>query len=166
MMVSDQIIINKGRIFNLADTRIGFAQSVYSVSEPDAEEPNQDIILIREGGRLSEQNFGLIVNVGEPNFGIRSATVETLDQAGDYSAGGGSVFVVSFRATELSIRFPLTLFPDNFPEGLEAFRATLSPLEGFPHFGPPISGGAFVNTEVRIIDNDCKYMLINLVNIG
>jgi hypothetical protein len=133
---------------------------VYSVSEPDTEEPNQDVILIREGGRLSEQTFIFGIDLGDPISGIRSATVETFNQAGDYSVGGSSFLVVSFSATASSVSLPLELIPDILPEGLEAFRATISPFEGFPHFGPPIIGGAFTNTEVRIIDNDCKYVLI------
>jgi hypothetical protein len=131
---------------------------VYTFTEPDVETPNSDVLLIREGGRRSEQTFLVAIDVGEPDSGIRSATLETFDVAGDYNtaAGGGSFIQVFFGPDQENVSLPLTLFPDTLPEGLEAFRATSIPSEGFPNFGPPISGGAFATTEVRIMDNDCK----------
>jgi hypothetical protein len=125
---------------------------VYIFSEPDVEVGTQDVRLIREGGRLSEQTFLVGVNVGEPDSGRRSAT---FDEPGDYTVGGGFI-LVQFLPSQTSVSLPLTLFPDNFPEGLEAFRATSSPVEGFPNFGPPTSRGAFATTEVQIVDNDRK----------
>jgi hypothetical protein len=118
---------------------------------------NGDVILIREGGRRSEQSFSIAVNVGVPDSGIRSATRKTSTQAGDYSVAGGTSFVqLFFGPNQENVSLLLTFFPDTLPEGLEAFRATSSRLEGFPTFGPPNSGGAFASTEVRIIDNDSK----------
>jgi hypothetical protein len=130
---------------------------VYTFTEPNAEIPNNDVVLIREGGRRSEQSFLVAIDVGEPDSGIRSATLETFDQAGDYSTVGGTSFIqVFFGPNQENVSLPLTFFPDTLPEGLEAFRATSTPSGGFPNFGPPTSGGAFATTEVRIMDNDCK----------
>jgi hypothetical protein len=143
--------------FFFVDIQIGYAQAVYTFTEPDVETPNNDVVLIREGGRRSEQTFLIAIDVGEPDSGIRSATLETLDQAGDYSTVGGSSFIqVLFGPNQENVSLNLTFLPDLLPEGLEAFRATSTPSEGFPNFGPPTSGGAFATTEVRIVDNDCK----------
>jgi hypothetical protein len=129
---------------------------LYILPEPDEERRNNDVVLIREGGCRSEQTFLVAVDVGEPDSGIRSATLEMLDQRGDYSVGGNSFIQVFFNPNQENVSLPLTLFPDNLPEGLEAFRATSAPFEGFPNFCPPTPGGAFATTEVRIVDNDCK----------
>jgi hypothetical protein len=43
--------------FFLADIRIGYSQPVYSFNEPrDGDVDNEDVILIREGGRIIYQN--------------------------------------------------------------------------------------------------------------
>jgi hypothetical protein len=127
---------------------------MYTFTEPDVETPNNDVVLIREGGRLTEQTFAVTVDVGEPDSGVRSATPETFGQAGDFSIRGGSQLI--FRPNQENVSLPLTLFPDTLPEGLEAFRATSTPSQGFPNFWPPNSGGAFATTEVLISDNDSK----------
>jgi hypothetical protein len=139
------------------DIQIGYAQAVYTFTEPDVEIANNDIVLIREGGRRSEQTFIIAIDVGEPDSGIRSATLDSLEQYqyGDYGTGGGFTQVF-FSPGRENVSFPLTFFPDSLPEGLEAFRATSTPQEGFPNFRPPNSGGAFASTEVRIMDNDSK----------
>jgi hypothetical protein len=119
---------------------------------------NRDVVLIRESGRQSEQAFLVAIDVGEPDSGIRSATLETFAQAGDYSTvTGGSFVQVFFGPNQENVSLPLTLFPDTLPEGLEGFRATSTPSQGFPNFMPPNSRGAFATTEVRILDNDSKF---------
>jgi hypothetical protein len=133
--------------------------------EPDVETRNSDVMLIREGGRLSEQTFLVAVGIGEPDSGLRSATIETLDQRGDYSvtgSTGANFFQVFFGPIQTNVSLPLTFFPDDLAEGTEAFRATSAPFEGFPNFGPPNSGGAFATTEVRFIDNDSKQLSLPL----
>jgi hypothetical protein len=92
----------------------------------------------------------------EPDSGLRSATPGTFDQSGDYEVGSVFGIQVFFPAAASSIPVPFTLLHDTLPEGLEAFKATSSPVENFPHFGRPTSGSAFVNTEVQIRDNDGK----------
>jgi hypothetical protein len=129
---------------------------VYTFTEPDKEGPNNDVLLIREGGRQSEQTFLVAVDVGEPDSGIRSATRDRFGQDGDYSVGENNFIQVFFVPNQINVSLPLTFFPDNVTEGLEAFRATSAPFEGFPNFGPPITRGAFATTEIRIIDNDSK----------
>jgi hypothetical protein len=131
---------------------------LYTFTEPNRDEPITDVILIREGGRLSEQVFVIGVNVGEPDSGIRSATLDIFNRTGDYGTStlDSSFIQVFFDPSRENVSLPLTLFSDNFPEGLEAFRATSSPVAGFPNFGPPTAGGAFATTEVRIVDNDRK----------
>jgi hypothetical protein len=130
---------------------------VYSFNEPEVVETSQEVTLIREGGRPSEQSFLVTVNVGGPDSGLRSATRATPEQSGDYGVGGESTFIfVLFPSSALSVPLPLQFFPDDSPEGLEAFRATANPTEGFPNFRPPALGLAFATTEVQITDNDGK----------
>jgi hypothetical protein len=158
MMVRDEVVITSALI-PFVDIQIGYAQTMYTFTEPDVETENRDVVLIREGGRRTEQTFAVAVAVGEPDSGIRSATlgggtfVRTID---DYSIGGGSLIRVIFSPNQENVSLPLTLFPDTLPEGPEAFRATSRPFEGFPNFEFPTSRGAFATTEVLISDNDSK----------
>ena len=140
------------------DIQIGFSQPLYTFSEPSTTVENiSDVMLIREGGRQSEQTFFVSVDVAEPGSGVRPATPRTIDASGDYSVETTSGFsIVEFPPHLSSVSLPLTLLSDTIPEGLEAFKVTANPSEGFANFGNPQSGNAFAATEVQIVDNDCE----------
>ena len=53
-------------LFLLLGIQIGFALAQYSFDEPDFETIVNDIVLVREGGRLSEQTFQVLISVDDP----------------------------------------------------------------------------------------------------
>ena len=143
--------------FLLIGIQIGFARPVYSFNEPSFETLITDIVLVREGGRRSEQTFQVTISVGG-TININPATLafEDADRA-DYRLTSSFHFIMlRFPPTLQNISFFYFLFHDELPEGTEAFRATSTPSQNFPNFGPPSMGGAFANTDVLIIDDDRK----------
>ena len=146
--------------FPLIAIQIGFAQPVYSLNEPDFETINRDIILVREGGRRSEQTFQVTISVSD-TINIPAATLQFQfedDNSADYRIETGRDFVqLRFLPFQQNITLTVFLLSDGLPEGTEAFRATSTPSQNFPNFGPPSMGGAFASTNVLIIDDDCKF---------
>ena len=129
---------------------------MYSYNEPDIVALIRDITLVREGGRLSEQTFGVSISVSDA-IDKPPATLQYFDsERADYGLSYGYFTSLLFPPSHENIKFFVTLFHDDQPEETEAFQATSAPLQGFPSFGPPSMGGAFVSTEVHIIDDDCK----------
>ena len=140
------------------DTRIGFTEQAYTFNEPDTETQIREVMLIREGGTLSEQTFGVDISVINPT-GRRPATLESDDlNNSDYRINSTDNFLhLQFPAEVKNITFEFSLKSDEFPEGVEAFQATATPLEGFPTFLPPLGESAFESTEISISDdNDSK----------
>lgn len=83
----------------------------------------------------------------------------------DYRLGttlGASTSQLLFPADTQTITFTFFLNSDTISEGVEGFRASSTPVEGLgiPAFQSPTSnfgsGTVFQNTEIHIIDNDCK----------
>ena len=130
---------------------------MYSYNEPDIVALIRDITLVREGGRLSEQTCGVSISVSDA-IDKPPATLQYFDSEirADYELPSGYFTSLLFQPSQENIKFFVTLFHDDQPEETEAFQATSTPLQDFPSFGPPSMGGAFVSTEVHIIDNDCK----------
>ena len=146
----------------LLGIQIGFARPAYSFDEPVFESVVFDIVLVREGGRLSEQTFQVIVHVSDS--GIMNTSLATLDSffgedRADYKLTSPTDFIIwTFPPNRQNITIPLILFDDYMPEGTEAFRATSTSTQYFfPNFGPPSAGGAFESTDVFIIDDDCNW---------
>ena len=153
--------------FFLLGIQIGFALSQYSFSEPPFETVINDIVLVREGGRLSEQTFQVSVAVGG-TINISPATLEFEDEErADYrlAAAPADFIALNFPPDQQNITLAVILFSDSLPEGTEAFRATSTPSQDFPNFGPPSMGGAFASTDVLIIDDDCKLACILMCSI-
>ena len=145
-------------LFLLLGIQIGFALSNYSFDEPDFETVISDIVLVREGGRRSEQTFLVTVSVGgtinRPTATLQSPEDENI---ADYSLTTPTNFVMlNFPPDRQNITLIFFLFRDDLPEGTEAFRATSTPSPNFPNFGPPSMGGAFASTDVLIFDDDRK----------
>ena len=80
-------------LFLLLGIQIGFALPEYSFDEPDIETLFSDIVLVREGGRLSEQTFQVTVSVGG-TINIAPATLEADDEdRADYRLTNSADFV-------------------------------------------------------------------------
>ena len=87
--------------------------------------PDGPIYLAKEDNVESEQTFRIIVQVADsvpPNMqNINPATIGV-----DYSVGIGTTTVVELLPSMQKVNFKFTLRADNFPEGIEAFRASSS----------------------------------------
>ena len=149
-------------LFLLLGIQIGFALPEYSFTEPDFETIVNDIVLVREGGRRSEQTFQVSISVGG-TININPATLEFEDEdTADYRLTAPQDFIMlNFPPDQQNITL-FFLFPDELPEGTEAFRATSTPSQNFPNYGPPSMGGAFAFTDILICDNDGKLACILL----
>ena len=123
---------------------------MYTFPEPDTTTLITEVTLVREGGRLSEQTFGVaLVFEGFFSEDVNAATLEL-----DYSIKNSTDNSISatFPAEAQNITVNFRLFGDSLPEGLEAFRVTpFQIISGFPNFHP----GSV--TEIEILDNDCKF---------
>ena len=153
-------------LFFLLGIQIGFARSVYFFSEPPLETMINDIVLVREGGRLSEQTFQVTVSVGG-TIDISPATLEFEDEErADYrlAAAPADFISLNFPPDQQNITLAVILFNDSLLEGTEAFRA-ISTSQIFSNFGPPSMVGAIASTEVLIIDDDCKLACILMCSI-
>ena len=135
-----------------ADVRIGFAQRVYSVAEPTTgQQLVRSVQLVREGGRLSEQTFAVNVTVGAPASNLNAAS--NSGPGSDYSIGSPSASVtLEFPPAAESVVFAFSVNSDEMAEGVEAFQATTSGVQGFAPFRPPQTNAAFQSTEIRITE--------------
>ena len=116
---------------------------------------------MKEDNRVSEQTFGVGINVGNPQS-LPAATLETFDSSHNFdyslSSPGQSFVILTFHPNQQNVTLPFFLFADTLPEGTEAFRASSTSALEFPTFQPPVAT-AFASTEIQIIDNDCKIIL-------
>ena len=144
-------------LFSLVAIHIGFALPEYTFDEPEFETLFRDIVLVREGGRLSERTFQVSISVGG-TINRRPATLDFEDEErADYRLTSPRDFIsLIFPPGQQNITFAVIIFRDNLHEGTEAFRAISTPSPNFPNFGPPSMGGAFASTDVLILDDDCK----------
>ena len=90
---------------------------------------NGPIFLVKENGVISEQTFLLSIQVTDSAPSGTSIQPATLDV--DYRIGvaGQTSATITFLAFQQKIDFQFTLFPDVFPEGNEAFQASVSPQD-------------------------------------
>ena len=102
-----------------------------------------NVTLVKEDGRVSEQTFGVGITVSNPQM-LSAATLETVNNSissmFDYSLGipGQTFIVLQFLPIQQNITFEFYLNSDELPEGTEAFQASSTPVEGFPTFQAPI----------------------------
>ena len=148
--------------------RIGFAQEIYNFLEPEFTRNFRNVTLIKEDDRQSEQTFAVVVTVSNPASALRAATPEVTGQnptiSTDYRLTNSRTSTTFFFSPfSQSIAVPFFLNADDLPEGTEAFQASSTLLENSPNFQPPITNTAFQNTEIQILDDDCKLNLTALV---
>ena len=149
--------------------RIGFQQSSYEFVEPDETKASfTGVTLIKEGGRVSEQTFGIQVTFSEPKPGTNVATLQDADQVTLFdfvvSSPGNDTILLYFHPNQSEITFTFCVVPDDLVEGSEGIRATISSHGApYPDFQIPQSKSSLVSvfrdTEIKILDNaDCKLL--------
>ena len=121
-----------------------------------------DVIILKENNVVTEQQYSVVITPSTPaDPRLNPATLEP-DGGGihDYSLGtaGQTFSVQDFEPNQQSITFPFRLNGDTFPEGLETFQVTITPSEGFPNYGNPVT--LFTTTLINIIDDDSKFKAI------
>ena len=146
------------------DIEISFTQAVHEFMEPDFGTTSHRLAIIRN--RDTEQTIFVGVLLSEPTGPIPPAQLfsqETADSA-DYSIGSsGNTFITIFYLTSSeSVNFGFMILADSRPEGVEAFVATILPIDEFPQntggLPPPTNGynpytpGMIASAEVRIRD--------------
>lgn len=144
----------------IADIRIGFAQEVYEYFEPSSEVLFNNVTLVKEDSRVSEQTFRIGIEVSDP-ASVRPATLETQhSHSYDYHVGAyGQTFILrDFLPLQQTVLVAFTLNADDIPEGTEGFQLTseVNRHNGNPAFLPPLptSTTAFRSTTIQIIDDD------------
>ena len=127
---------------------IGFEQEQYTYIEPPSLRLF-DISIIKENGRRSEQTFEVTVDVSS------NMTNPYLPASPDEDYAHYLTRVI-FPPDQESIAWSFGLVPNEDPEDIEAFIATISP--NFTHFPPFATGGGRVFDEAVIIiqDNQSK----------
>ncbi len=152
--------------------RIGFELEQYDYFEPEFVRTEfENVTLIKEDNCVSEQTFGIQISIGDPGQGINPAILQQLGQVDgfDYviTTPGLNVLTLSFQPDQSSITVIFSLFPDELAESTEGFRARIgSSTAPFPTFQLPSPTTrprpmppAFLDTLIRIVDNDCKFTL-------
>ena len=93
-------------------------------------------------------------------------TQDSIDAGINYDFRTAKVdsFVFEFPPEEQSLAFRFFINSDELPEGTEGFRLGSAPERGvpepglsYPTYQPPSGRNVRVNTEIFIIDNDCKF---------
>ena len=115
-----------------------------------------NLTVIKEANQLTEQFYSVGVFVSTPTIGLNPATLETLEEFGDYSLGylGVSFQQLPFRSDMQEFPFFFYLFGDDIAEGTEDFWAIIAKVEGTPRFQDPTT--ASLTTTIKILDDDCK----------
>ncbi len=150
--------------------RIGFQLEQYDYFEPEIVQTQfENVTLIKEDNRVSEQTFGIQITFDDPGQGINPATLQQLGKVDgfDYVINnpGVNVMTLAFRPDQSAITIRLSLFPDELAEGSEGFRAGIgsaaAPFTTFqlpsPTTRPRPMPPAFPDTLIRILDTDCKF---------
>ena len=145
--------------------QIGFQRATYNFPEPQFEtEIFGEVFIEKQDGRITEQTFPVVfeVRMATPNPTIQTASLSTVVDGvvidNDYVVDTPDrVFIVrEFPPGEQTLEFSFTLFPDDFPEGTEAFQASAQPSEDpiSPAFLAPSAGVLFASTFIIIEDDD------------
>ena len=138
-------------------------QQTYEFREPESETLITNVTLIKENGRQSEQTFSILISITEPVL-TPPAQIQTQDTLVEYDyrltdgAVGATFTFREFLPDMQAINFTFFVNSDTVFEGVEGFRASSTPLEGYPTFLAPVVGSntAFQTTEILILDNESK----------
>ena len=114
-------------------------------------------MLIKEGNRITEQTYSVVVSVSNPPPPLNPATLQDAQGGNyDYSLGspGASSLVLEFGPNQQNRTFAFELTSDKIAEGTEGFEATSTANQGFPTFGAPQNISA--TTLITILDDECE----------
>ena len=114
---------------------IGFEFPTYTYTEPTFDESidenfipksglpiNGPIYLAKENDRLTEQTFQLYVHFSSSVPPVNKTNIQPATRNEDYSSNGElNNVVLQFRPEQQRINVAFSLFPDDVPEGTEAF---------------------------------------------
>ena len=91
---------------------------------------------------------------------VNPATLGSATVAGDYSLGilNVSYLILEFPPSQQELEFSFLLSGNTIPEETEAFRATISTVEGTPRFQSPTN--ASLTTTIQIVDDDSKLKIL------
>ena len=133
--------------------RIGFQFETYTFLEPDVRTLIQEVTLVKEDNRITEQTHAVIITFTDQSA-VREQTSLT---SFDYGLEGGNDTntqqnIFPPQSQNISIYFFLN--PDDSPEGTESFQVSLRSDLGFPAFENPLN--LSTNAQIIILDNDCK----------
>ncbi len=135
----------------------------------------ENVTLIKEDNRVSEQTFGIQITFGDPGQGINPATLQQPDQVDgfDYviNQPGIDRITLPFRPDQSAINFTIALFPDDSTEGTEGFRASIGLAGGqfatfqlpSPTTTPRPVPPAFRDALIIILDTDSKLDVLTTI---
>lgn len=126
--------------------------------------PDQ-VLIIKEDNRLTEQTFAVLVVVDNPLSPVLPATLQSVDPNVEFdytlSVVGQESSLYLIPPEVFNISFNFSLNGDNFTEGFEAFVASSEPGQAFPTtFQMPafmLPTAASASTQIGIIDNDGEH---------
>ena len=134
----------------------------YNFTESRRRRLTTDVVILKENNVVTEQTYSVVITPSTPaDPRLNAATIEPVGGGiYDYSLGqaGQTFSVQDIEPDQQSVIFPFILNSDTFPEGLEAFQATITPSEGFPTYRSPTT--LFTSTLINIIDDDSKFKAI------
>ncbi len=153
----------------IPDIQIGFQRATYNFPEPQIEtDIFGQVFIEKQNGRITEQTFPVVfeVSMATPNPTILSASLSTIVGGvvinNDYVVDTPDrvSIIREFLPGDQTLEFSFTLFPDDFPEGTEAFQASAQPSEDpiDPDFLAPSAGVLFASTFIIIEDDDGSYI--------
>ena len=149
-------------IIILIALQIGFLQQSYYFTEPRGRRLIRDVIILKENNVVTEQTYSVVITASTPpDPRLNPATPEPVGGGiHDYSLGvPGQTFITKeFSPDVQNVTFNFFLNGDTFPEGIESFQASITPSEGFPTYGNPVT--LFPSTSINIIDDDSKFKAI------
>lgn len=144
--------------------------NVYNYFEPTIGQVFvNNVTIIKENNRLSEQTFGLLLTVGDPGEGISAATLQP-----DNGQIDGFDYVVNLPGDNTALRifqpnmnsaiFSFFIFADSLIENTEGLRVTLTSQGApFPNFAltSDADPAPYPSTLIRIFDAGGKYVYAN-----
>lgn len=122
--------------------RIGFEQPSYTFVEPPFLK-SFSVSLVKGGNQPSEQTFEVLIEVSNMTSPFQSAALGE-----DYNHP--TSLRILFPPEQEAILWEFDLLPNEDPEEIEAFHATVSSSVGFPNFLN--ASGLFTETLIVITD--------------
>lgn len=133
---------------------IGFEEPRYTFVEPPFLE-SFHVLLVKEGNRMSEQTFQMLIQVTNQTNPFQPASVGE-----DYQTR--ATVLVTFPSDQLHVPWEFELLSNEDPEENEAFRVTLSSVGESTFF----ANGSSLYNETLIIIKDAQSKQIQQCNKG